>query len=69
MQGVVKLFDSTTGFGIIVSDADRREIRLDAESLEGSIFRTLRQGQRIIFDVDEVAEPVARHVRVGSEGT
>jgi cold shock CspA family protein len=69
MQGVVKVFDASTGFGIVVSDADRREVFLDAESLEGSIFRTLRQGQRIVFDVEGDGEPVARRLRMGSEGT
>ena len=69
MQGVVKLFDPSTGFGIVVSDGDRREVLLDAESLEGSIFRTLRQGQRIVFDVEGDGESVARRLRVGSEGT
>jgi cold shock CspA family protein len=66
MQGVVKVFDPSTGFGVVVSDVDRHEVLLDAHSLEGSIFRTLRQGQRIIFDVDG---DVARRIRVGSEGT
>jgi cold shock CspA family protein len=69
MQGVVKVFDPSTGFGIVVSDADRREFLLDERSLEGSIFRSLRQGQRIIFDIDEDNESVARHLSVGSEGT
>lgn len=53
----------------MVSDGDRREVRLDTESLEGSIFRTLRQGQRIVFDIEGGTEPVARRLRVGSEGT
>jgi cold shock CspA family protein len=69
MQGVVKVFDASSGFGIVVSDEDRREVVLDAASLDGSIFRTLRQGQRIVFDIDDSATPVARRLRVGSEGT
>jgi cold shock CspA family protein len=69
MQGVVKIFDPSTGFGIVVSDTDRHEVLLDADSLEGSIFRTLRQGQRIVFDVEDGDRPVARRLRMGSEGT
>lgn len=70
MQGVVKIFDPSTGVGIVVSDTGRTEILLDRASLDGSIFRTLRQGQRIIFDVDDVeGNPTARQIRVGSEGT
>jgi len=68
MQGVVKLFDPSTGLGIVVSDTDRAEVLLDASSLDGSIFRTLRQGQRVVFDIDDVAG-TARQIRVGSEGT
>ncbi|NIA25866.1 MAG: cold shock domain-containing protein [Gammaproteobacteria bacterium] len=70
MQGVVKIFDPSTGFGIVVSDTDRTEVFLDAASLDGSIFRSLRQGQRIIFDIDDVrGNATARQIRVGSEGT
>jgi CspA family cold shock protein len=68
-QGVVKVYDPTTGFGIIVSDADQSEVLLRPGSLKGSIFRTLRQGQRIIFEVaSEDGESYATSVRIGSDG-
>ncbi|GBD83841.1 'Cold-shock' DNA-binding domain protein [bacterium BMS3Abin02] len=70
MQGVVKLFDPSTGLGIVVCDTDRTEVLLDGASLDGSIFRNLRQGQRIIFDIDDVdGNATVRQIRVGSEGT
>ncbi|NOY54784.1 MAG: cold shock domain-containing protein [Actinobacteria bacterium] len=70
MQGVVKIFDPSTGLGIVVSDTDRTELLLDGASLDGSIFRNLRQGQRIIFDIEDIeGSATARHIRVGSEGT
>ncbi|MDH3308306.1 MAG: cold shock domain-containing protein [Acidimicrobiia bacterium] len=69
MQGVVKLYDPTTGAGILVLDEDRSEVLLRPGALTGSIFRTLRQGQRVIFDVvDEDGTSYASHIRMGSDG-
>lgn len=68
-QGVVKVYDPTTGFGVVVLDADQSEVVLRPGSLKGSIFRTLRQGQRINFDVtDADGTPVVVGVRIGSDG-
>ncbi len=68
MQGVVKVYDPVTGFGVIVCD-DRSEVVLRPGSLDGSLFRTLRQGQRVIFDVaDRHGDRVANTLRFGSDG-
>ena len=69
MQGVVKIYDPLTGAGIVVNDLDRSEVLLRPGSLQGSIFRMLRQGQRIVFDVvDEEGRSYAAAVRIGSDG-
>ena len=69
MQGVVKLYDPVTGAGVIVRDDDRSEVYLQPGALDGSIFRTLRQGQRIVFDIYERdGRPYAKSVRIGSDG-
>ena len=65
MQGTVKMFDPSTNEGLVVRDTDREEFVLAADALEGSIFRMLRQGQRIVFEID--AEGRATTVRIGSE--
>ena len=68
MQGVVKVYDPATGFGVVLLE-DRSEVHLRPGSLEGSMFRTLRQGQRIMFDVDEdEGQRYARDLRFGSDG-
>jgi cold shock CspA family protein len=68
-QGVVKTYDPITGVGIIVKDDDRSEVFLRPGSLSGSVFRTLRQGQRLVFDtVDEDGRVFASTVRLGQEG-
>jgi len=69
VQGVVKLYDPATGFGIIVRDDDRSEVLLRPGSLSGSLFRTLRQGQRVVFDVQDAdGNPYAYRLRFGSDG-
>jgi cold shock CspA family protein len=65
MQGVIRTYDPTTGEGVVVRDTDREELVLAADALEGSIFRMLRQGQRVVFDLDPMGR--ATQVRIGSE--
>lgn len=65
MQGVVKSFDPGTGDGVVVSDRDRTEYDLAPDALEGSMFRMLRQGQRVLFDLD--GDGRATGLRLGSE--
>jgi cold shock CspA family protein len=65
MQGVIRTYDPTTGEGVVVRDTDREELVLAADALEGSIFRMLRQGQRVVFDLDPAGR--ATKVRTGSE--
>jgi len=48
-----------------VVDTDRSEFVLASDALKGSLFRMLRQGQRIVFDLDDSG--FATHVRTGSE--
>ncbi len=65
MQGVVKSYDPGTGEGVLMRDTDRSEYELAADALEGSVFRMLRQGQRVVFDLDPAGRAVG--IRLGSE--
>jgi CspA family cold shock protein len=65
MQGVVKSYDPDNGVGVLVRDTDLSEVLLAANALRGSIFRMLRQGQRVVFDLDEAG--CATRLRLGSE--
>ena len=65
MQGVVRTFDPQTGEGVVISDRDRSEYVLATGALDGSLFRMLRQGQRINFALD--GDGRATTVRIGSE--
>ena len=65
MQGVIKAYDPGTGDGVVLCDTDLREYDLATDALRGSLFRMLRQGQRVIFDLN--AEQEATALRLGSE--
>lgn len=64
MQGVVKVYDPITREGVLITDTDRAEYVLAETALEGSVFRMLRQGQRVVFEVEGGQ---AVRVRTGAE--
>jgi hypothetical protein len=65
VQGVIKSYDPGTRDGIIVRDTDLSEHDLAPDALEGTVFRLLRPGQRVIFDLD--GDGRATRLRLGSE--
>ncbi|HQZ14720.1 MAG TPA: hypothetical protein PLT55_02650 [Acidimicrobiia bacterium] len=66
MQGVIISFDPTNEIGSIMVDSpDRSKYPLAAGTLDNSIFKMLRQGQRVNFELNE--EKHAINVRIGSE--
>ena len=65
VQGVIKSYDPSSGDGVLVSETDLADIDLADNALEGSVFRMLRQGQRVQFDLD--ADGRATRLRLGSE--
>ena len=65
MQGIIKAYDPGSGDGIVISDTDLTEYDLAPDALEGSIFRMLRQGQRVVFTLDTQGRASA--LRLGSE--
>ena len=67
-QGVVKSYDPNTGNGIILLDTDKTEVFITAGSLKGSIFRMLRQGQRINFKLETVdGMQIVKDVKIGQD--
>ena len=65
MQGVIKSYDPDTREGAVITDTDRVDYDLAIDALAGSIFRMLRPGQRVVFDLD--ADGRATKLRLGSE--
>jgi cold shock CspA family protein len=65
LQGVIKAYDPVSGDGVVTCDTDLADYDLAADALVGSVLRMVRQGQRVIFDLD--ADRRATHLRLGSE--
>jgi len=65
MQGVIKSYDPGTGDGVVVCDTDFVDYDLAPDALEGSLFRMLRQGQRVLFELD--ADGLATRLSIGAE--
>lgn len=65
MQGVIKAYDPVSGAGVVMCDSDLADYDLAADALEGSLFRMLRQGQRVVFQLDDDGR--ATRLSLGSE--
>jgi CspA family cold shock protein len=65
VQGVIRSYDPQTREGVVLRDTDREEFTLALDALEGSIFRMLRQGQRVVFELDD--KGLATKIRIGAE--
>jgi cold shock CspA family protein len=65
VQGVIKSYDPASRMGVVVRDTDLAEYDLAADALDGSVFRMLRQGQRVVFDLSDGR--LATRLRLGSE--
>jgi CspA family cold shock protein len=65
MQGVIKAYDPVSRIGVLMCDRDLADYDLAPDALEGSILRMVRQGQRVVFDLDD--EGRATRLRLGSE--
>jgi cold shock CspA family protein len=65
VQGVIKSYDPATHQGVVIRDTDLSEYDLTPTALDGSVFRMLRQGQRVVFDLDAAGQ--ATSLRMGSE--
>jgi len=66
VQGVIKSYDPASKMGVVVRDTlDLSEYELAPDALEGSVFRMVRQGQRVVFDLTEAG--TATRLRLGSE--
>jgi CspA family cold shock protein len=61
----VKAYDPVTGDGIVMCDTDLADYDMAPDALKGSLFRMVRQGQRVIFDLDDRGRATA--FRLGSE--
>jgi cold shock CspA family protein len=65
-QATVKTYDSLTKTGTLVADDGVTEYRVDPQAVESGMFRFLRPGQRVTFELEEKEDgSVARNLRIG----
>lgn len=61
-QATVKTYDSLTRTGVLVSDDGSETYELDPAAIEDGMFRFLRPGQRVSFDL---RDGKATNLRIG----
>ena len=65
-QATVKTYDSLTRTGTLVSDDGSQEFEVDGAALDSGMFRFLRPGQRVTFDLVETeGKSSIRNLRIG----
>jgi CspA family cold shock protein len=65
MQGVIKAYDPVSRDGIVTCDTDLADYDLASDALDGSVLRMVRQGQRVLFELN--GDGRATRLRLGSE--
>ena len=65
-QATVKTYDSLTRSGTLVSDDGSQEFEIDGSAMDSGMFRFLRPGQRVTFDlVEQEGKTTIRNLRIG----
>jgi len=52
MQGTVKWFNESKGFGFIAPEDGGKDVFVHFSAIQGEGFRTLAEGQSVSFDVE-----------------
>ena len=64
MQGAVKWFNDSKGFGFITPDGGGRDVFVHHSAIESSGFRSLAEGDRVEFETEQGAKgPQAKDVK------
>ena len=64
-EGIVKWFSDQKGYGFIEREGER-DVFVHHSAITGSGFKTLAEGERVTFDVEQGAKgPVAKNVVKG----
>ena len=67
-QGIVKSYDPNTGIGIILDEETKDDLILEPNSLNNSIFITLRQGQRLNYTkINDNGEVKVIDIKIGQD--
>ncbi len=65
-QATVKSYDSLTRTGVLISDDGSATWTIDPAAMDSGMFRFLRPGQRVTFEViEEAGAQAIRNLRIG----
>ncbi|MEE8433163.1 MAG: cold-shock protein [bacterium] len=65
MNGKVKWFNDSKGYGFITPDDGERDLFVHHSDIQMDGFRTIREGQAVEFEVEEGAKgPAAKSVKI-----
>ena len=68
VSGTVKWFNERKGFGFLTRDDGEKDCFVHHSAIQGSGFKTLKEGQRVEFDVvDGKKGPAAENVTKAGE--
>jgi CspA family cold shock protein len=56
MQGAVKWFNDSKGFGFITPDGGGKDVFVHQSAIESSGFRSLAEGERVEFETEQGAK-------------
>ncbi len=63
-EGQVKWFNEKKGYGFIQQD-DGKDLFVHFSAIQGDGFRTLKEGQRVTFEIEETSKgPKAKNVQI-----
>ena len=51
--GTVKWFNEAKGYGFIAQDGGGKDVFVHFRSIQGTGFKTLKEGQKVTFDVED----------------
>lgn len=64
MKGVVCWFSNRRGYGFIQCAGDKRDVFVHYESIIMDGYKTLKQGQKVEFDIQEIPDKGPNAVNV-----